>query len=166
MDTSHQIRLRLRFYKDVVSNINSVRKQFELYKEKGMEDFSVKVNENHIWIHIVGSKKQYYSPHLHLELEDKEGDGTHIRGLFGPDPTLWTLFMFLHFIVAGIFLIFGMIAYSNYTMSQPFFMDGIVMCLMVVVWFLLYFIAKQIREKGNGQMDALEHLFEEIVLLL
>jgi hypothetical protein len=36
----------------------------------------------------------------------------------------------------------------------------------VVVWFLLYFIAKQIREKGNGQMDELEGLFEEIVSLL
>jgi ABC-type thiamin/hydroxymethylpyrimidine transport system permease subunit len=71
--------------------------------------------------------------------------------------------MFLHFIVAGIFLIFGMIAYSNYTMSQPILMDGIIMSIMVIVWFLLYFIAKQIRERGNDQMHDLEKLYEKIV---
>jgi len=37
------------------------------------------------------------------------------------------------------------------------------MLLMVIVWFLLYFIAKQIRFKGNGQMNELEGKFLEIL---
>jgi hypothetical protein len=111
------------------------------------------------------SKREYWSPHLHLELEPKENNETHIRGLFGPEPTLWTLFMFLHFMVAGIFVIFSTIAYSNYVLKQPTTMDLIVMLLMVIVWFLLYFIAKQIRHKGNGQMNELEGKFLEILEL-
>jgi hypothetical protein len=71
--------------------------------------------------------------------------------------------MFLHFIVGGIFLIFGMIAYSNFTMNQPILMDGIIMSMMVLVWLLLYIVAKQIRERGNDQMHDLEVLMEQIV---
>jgi H+/Cl- antiporter ClcA len=114
-------------------------------------------------MNIPDTKREYWSPHLHLELEPKDNNGTHIRGLFGPDPTLWTLFMFLHFMVAGIFVIFSAVAYSNYVLKQPTKMDLIVMLLMVIVWFLLYFIAKQIRFKGNGQMNELEGKFLAIL---
>jgi len=71
--------------------------------------------------------------------------------------------MFLHFMVAGIFIIFGMIAYSNYSLKQSYLMDVVVMTLMTFVWFLLYVIARQIRYKGNEQMNELENLFLEIV---
>jgi asparagine N-glycosylation enzyme membrane subunit Stt3 len=98
-------------------------------------------------------------------LEPKENNETHIRGLFGPEPTLWTLFMFLHFMVAGIFVIFGGIAYSDYVLKNSTTIDFAVMLLMVIVWFLLYFIAKQIRFKGNGQMNELEGKFLEILEL-
>jgi hypothetical protein len=109
------------------------------------------------------SKREYWSPHLHLELETIENNETHIRGLFGPEPTLWTLFMFLHFMVAGIFIVFSAIAYSNYMLKMPTTFDLIVMALMVIVWFLLYFIAKQIRFKGNAQMNELEAKFLAIL---
>jgi hypothetical protein len=48
-------------------------------------------------------------------------------------------------------------------LKQPTTIDFVVMLLMVIVWFLLYFIAKQIRFKGNGQMDELEGKFMEIL---
>lgn len=162
METSQTIRLRLRFYKDVDETILIVRQKFETYAQNKSKDFKINVCDNHIWFYVIGSKKQYWSPHLHIELEEKE-NLTHIRGLFGPDQTLWTLFMFLHFIVAGIFTIFGMMLYSNITLKQPYGFDIVVMGLMVIVWFLLYFIARQIRFNGNGQMDELEAIFLEIL---
>ena len=163
MDANHEIRLRLRFYKDVNETIAVIKKKFEDYEIKTSEDYFLKIKENHIWLNIAGSKKEYWSPHLHLELESKSENETHIRGLFGPDPTLWTFFMFLHFMVGGVFIIFSMIAYSNFVLKNSVTFDLIIMGLMVVVWFLLYIIAKQIRENGNGQMNDLEALFEEII---
>lgn len=165
MDANNEIRLRLRFYKDVEENIDIVREKFENYKAKNNVDCFIKSKHNHIWMNMPDTKREYWSPHLHLEFEPKENNGTHIRGLFGPEPTLWTLFMFLHFMVAGIFVIFSGIAYSNYVLKQPTTMNLIIMALMVVVWFLLYFIAKQIRFKGNGQMNELEGKFLEILEL-
>lgn len=163
MDANNDIRLRLRFYKDVHENINSLRQKFENHGKTSSNDYLIKASHNHIWLDIKGPKKQYWSPHLHLELEPKGDNETHIRGLFGPDQSLWTFFMFLHFMVAGVFIIFGTIAYSNYVLKMPTTMNLIVMLLMVVVWFLLYFIAKQVRFKGNRQMKELETLFLKII---
>jgi hypothetical protein len=163
MNTNNSIRLLLRFYKDVSENNEIVQQKFENYAKNDLADFKIKACENHVWIYIKGIKKQYWSPHLHLQIEPKGEKETHIRGLFGPDQTLWTFFMFLHFMVAGIFTIFGMIAYSNYTLKQSYVMDLVVMTLMVLVWFLLYIIARQIRYKGNEQMNELENLFLRII---
>jgi hypothetical protein len=163
MDATNEIRLLLRFYKDVNENTNHLLHKFELGIQEKSGDYAIKVKGNHVWISIIGIKKQYWSPHLHLELEAKSETETHIRGLFGPDQSLWTLFMFFHFIIAGIFVVFGTIAYSNYVLKAPATFDLVVMGVMVVVWILLYFIAKHIRKKGNQQMNELESKFLEIL---
>ena len=163
MDANNEIRLRLRFYKDVSINSDILLKKFDAYSKSSSDDYTVKTGGNHIWLYIKGLKKSYYSPHLHLELEPKNETETHIRGLFGPDPTLWTLFMFLHFIIAGIFLIFGGIAYTDFILKKSITTDLVVLVLMVISWFLLYFIAKQIRSNGNDQTHELEKVFLEIL---
>lgn len=163
MDANNELRLRLRFYKDVSINSYTLLKKFEEYSKLTSGDYTVKTGGNHIWLYIKGLKKSYYSPHLHLELEAKNENETHIRGLFGPDPTLWTLFMFLHFIIAGIFLIFSGIAYSDFILKKSISSDIVILAVMVISWFLLYFIAKQIRRNGNNQTHELEKVFLEIL---
>ena len=166
MKTDNEIRLRLRFFKDVEDNIDVVRQKFVDYAMNLPSGFLIKIRPNHIQFTIQGEKQKYWSPHLSIELEEKEGNeknATHIRGLFGPAQTLWTFFMFLHFIVAGIFTLFGMFAYSNYTLKEPMMMDFIIMFFMVFIWFLLYIIARQTRKNGYGQMEELEREFEKII---
>lgn len=166
METDNEIRLRLRFFKDIEENIDVVRQKFIDYRKVISTDFYIKIRENYIQFTISGEKQQYWSPHLSIVLEEMEGNeknATHIRGLFGPAQTMWTFFMFLHFFIAGTFLLFAMFAYSNYTLKEPMMMDLIIMFVMVFVWFLLYVIARQLREKGNDQMKDLENEFEKIL---
>lgn len=166
MDPQHEIRLRLRFFKDISENIEIVRQKFIDRSKVISPDFLIKVRYNHIQFTIKGEKQKYWSPHLTLELEEKEGDeknATHIRGLFGPSQTMWTFFMFLHFVVAGVFIIFGMMAFSNFSLNEAYLKNIIVMILMIFIWFLLYVIARQMREKGHEQMDELEKLYLEII---
>lgn len=163
MDTNKDIRLRLRFYKDVAINSDDLSCKFANYAKTKPTDYGIKTRGNHIWLNIKGARKSYYSPDLHLELEAKNENETYTRGLFGPDPTLWTLFVFLHFVIAGIFLIFCGIVYSNSVLNQSFTFDLGVLVAMVFCWFLLYIIAKKIRNKGNDQMHELENLFSKII---
>lgn len=166
MNTENSIRLRLRFYKDIDENIEVVRQKFVDYSKVISPDFLMKIRNNHVQFTIRGEKQRYWSPYLSVELEEKEGNeknATHIRGLFGPAQTMWTFFIFLHFIIAGIFLTFLMFAFSDYALNQSIVNDVIIMISMVVCWILLYVIARQTRANGYGQMEELERECQKII---
>lgn len=165
METTNQKRLRLRFYKNVNDSTDLVLKKFQDYKKSVHTDCILKIRDNHVFIDIPNETRKFWSPHLHLELEphNENPEHTHIRGLFGPDQTLWTFFMFLHFIVGAVFVSFGGIAFSHSMLKQSTTMDFVIMGLMVVVWFLLYFIARQIRFNGYDQMNELEAKCYDII---
>jgi hypothetical protein len=48
-------------------------------------------------------------------------------------------------------------------MHQPIKMDLIILSLMLICLVLLYFIGRQTRSNGFGQMDELEDEFNKIV---
>ncbi len=163
MEPEKELRLRLRFYKTTSKSVEEIKASCESLKTEVAPDFHIKTLDNHIWLSIGAFKREKYSPNLHLEIEKMEDGNTAVNGLFGPDPVLWTMFMFLHFIVAGIFIIFGLIAYSKWTLHQNFALDISIMVLMVGCWFILYFLARRNRTRGIPQMHELEALMDKIL---
>ena len=163
MELEDQLPLRYRFEKVVTKSYDDILSSCEQLKETVEPDYKIKISGHHIWLHIGMLHREKYSPHLHLEIEKMEDGNTSVRGLYGPDPVLWTMFMFLHFVVAGIFVIFSMIAFSKWSLDQPFGFDLLVMFAMVNSWFLLYFIARLNRKKGINQAKELEVLMERIL---
>jgi len=163
MELDNNLVLRPRFHKNVDLSFAEIIANATKIKDEVREDYRVKISDHHIFLFIILAKRRYYSPHLHIQLIEKEDKTTHIKCLFGPDQTIWTFFMFLHFIVAGIFLVFSMFAYSDWMLKNSVTNDLIIAGLMIVVWFLLYFIAKQIRYNGRHQIMELMRLFLRIV---
>ena len=167
MDANNEIRLRLRFYKDVPENIESVRQKFENYKANCTEDCHLKIKHNHIWMNIPRGKTRILVAAFAFGIGTKrKQQNTYPRIIWSRTHFVDTFYVsafyggwnFCHF-YAGI-------AYSDYVLKQ-FDNNGFnrnVMLLMVIVWFLLYFIAKQIRFKGNEQMNELEGKFLEILV--
>lgn len=164
LEIDKQIPLRPRFEKVVPLSTDKIFERCEKFQETLEPEYKVKISEMHIWIHIGMLRREKYSPHLHLELDPMEDGNTHVRGLYGPDPVLWTLFMFLHFVVAGIFIIFGAIAYSKWMLNQPNTFDIMVMITMTIVWLLLYFIARYNRSRGISQARELEKIMEDLLV--
>ena len=163
MEVENNIVLRPRFQKDIALTTETILENAKKLKEEVKEDYRIKISDNHIFFFITLAKRKYYSPHLHIELEENEDKTSHIKGLFGPDQTVWTFFMFLHFIIAGIFLIFSMIAYSHWRLKQSTTLDFIIMGTMVVFWFALYTQARINRKKCAPQMYKLEDLMNKIL---
>ena len=163
METENTIVLRPRFEKDVPKTLSEILENAAKVKDEVKEDYRIKVSDHHIFFFITLAKRKYYSPHLHIELFENEDKTTHVKGLFGPDQTVWTFFMFLHFIIAGVFLIFALIAYSNWALKKPIGFDFGIMALMVVFWFSLYFQARINRKKCMPQMEELEKLMHKVL---
>ncbi len=162
MEPEKSIALRPRFEVESKNSVEKILERAKTLKSELKSDYQIKIIDDHLYFYFSKEKRKYYSPFLHLELEANE-DKTTVKGLFGPEQLLWTLFMFLHFIVAGLFLVFAMMAYTHWSLNQSIVLDVVVMSFMVVFWVLLYFIARINREKGVPQMHELEDLMYKVL---
>lgn len=163
MEPEKELKLRFRFDKVVSKPIEDILEICNKLKNTVEPDYKIKISDLHIWFTIGILRREKYSPNLHIELEKMEDGNTLIKGTYGPDPVLWTLFMFLHFVVAGVFLIFTVIVYSKWSLEQPYKFDLMIMLAMVIIWFILYFIARLNRSRGISQMKELEELFNKVI---
>ena len=162
MEPEKSIALRPRFEVESKNSVEKILERAKTLKSELKSDYQIKIIDEHLYFYFSKEKRKYYSPFLHLELEAEEGK-TKVKGLFGPEQLLWTLFMFLHFIVAGLFLVFSMMAYTHWSLNQSIVLDVVVMTFMVVFWILLYVIARINREKGVPQMHELEDLMYKVL---
>ncbi len=163
MEIEKQIPLRPRFEIITLKSVTAITDKAKNLNKSLKPEYILNHLDDHIWIYIGKANKKTYSPHLHLELERLENGDTKVKGLFGPEPGLWTMFIFLHFVVAGIFIIFGVIAYSNWSLGQPFGISLTIMLLMIIAWLSLYFKARSNRKKGMPQARELEKVMEELL---
>ncbi len=132
-------------------------------KEKVLEGFAkaevppflVKRLDEHIFIKFNTKNNHFWSPQLHLEIEASDEKNSKLYGVFGPNPTLWTFFMFLHFGVAMIFLILGVWAYSSASLNKPFKFQLGLMGFMLILWIVLYIFGRSGKHKGKPQMEEL-----------
>ncbi|WP_179008615.1 GTP-binding protein [Winogradskyella forsetii] len=160
MSLSDEIVLRPRFKIEVLTNNETLLESFEERKSLQTE-FIVSRIDDHVFIKFPKKDQHFWSPQLHLEINEEGSDKSIIHGLFGPNPTVWTLFMFLHFIVAGLFFGFGIWTYTNATLNNSYAIQLSLTLLMVLIWFVLYFAGRIGRSKGQPEMYKLQSFMEE-----
>ncbi|WP_062059470.1 hypothetical protein [Aquimarina longa] len=154
MELSKDIVLRPRFFQDL--NIPS-EKALEAFENIGKtcQDFKVSRVDHHVFIRIPKKEQHFWSPQLHLEIYNIGEGQPKLKGLFGPSPTVWTLFMFLHFIVVTLFIGAVVWMYVNMRLDKPYLLSIIIMIFLFVIWFILYFVGRIGRHVGKKEMRKL-----------
>ena len=160
MSLTNEIVLRPRFKFDIERDNEVLLKLFEDSKSS-QSDFKVSRVDDHVFIKFPKEKQHFWSPQLHLEINAKENGNSTIHGLFGPNPTVCTMFMFFHFIAAGLFFGFGIWAYTNATLGNSYAIQLSLTLFMVVLWFVLYFAGRIGRKKGKPEMYQLHGFMKE-----
>lgn len=156
------IELRVRFTRFSAKSAEDLVTQINLWKSDKNFPYPIKQTDEHIWIEIPKQHKKMHSPHLHLELFPKK-EGTEVAGLFGPDPSLWTMFMFLHFFLALVFIILGIWGYSSWSLGKEYLPQLLVMGVIGLIWAGLYFFARYNRNKGKAQAKELEEIMNQLL---
>ena len=154
MALSNKIVLRPRFKFEVQHDNETLLKAIENTKST-QTAFILSRVDDHVFIKFPKKDQHFWSPQLHLEINEDGPNRAIVNGLFGPNPTVWTLFMFLHFIVAGLFFGFAIWAYTNVTLNNSYAIQLFATLLMVVIWFVLYFAGRIGRAKGMPEMHQL-----------
>jgi len=159
--TTNEIILRPRFKFHVNHENEDLLKLFEDTKTT-QTDFIVSRVDEHVFIKIPEAKQHFWSPQLHLEInKEYENKGSIIYGLFGPNPTVWTMFMFIHFLIAGLFIAFAIWTYVNWTLDADYAIQLFVTLLTIVIWFALYFGGRLGKKTGMNQMHELHHFMRD-----
>jgi hypothetical protein len=162
MPLSNDIVLRPRFKLEIKRYNQSILSDFRNAKTT-QSNFIVTRIDDHVFIKLPKNKQTFWSPQLHLEINKVDENNSIIHGLFGPNPTVWTMFMFLHFLVAGVFIAFGIWAYTNWSLEKSFAIQLSLMFLMVVIWIALYFAGSIGKASSKQEMHALNDFMNKVL---
>lgn len=161
---NEQAQLKIRFSAATILSKTDFKREAKEAQQKRTDKFAFKISgEDHVWISFSKKYSKLYSPQLHLEYVDEENENPVIKGTFGPDPNLWTMFMFFHFFLGVIFIALLMWFYTNYSLGNS---NAIVYSLMATIsllWIGLYIFARQNRIKGKRQSKELFEIYQLIV---
>ena len=158
--TSSEVFLRPRFTIDLDENHEKVIEKFK--KELKESVFPSRFSDGHIIIDVPKKEEHFWSPQLNLEIVE-EGNKSILKGLFGPKPQVWTLFMFIHFVVGISFLIFGVMLYVKWSLDESIILPLMMVIFLPLLWVLLYFLGRIGKSTGHKQMDDLHELMISIV---
>lgn len=155
--------LRPRFEIDLTENADTILEAFKKAFNKNDCAFLGTIMDGHIFISVLKKDEHFWSPQLHLEVIQKTENSASLKGLFGPKPQVWTLFMFIHFLIGISFLIFLVLAYSRYSLHQSIFFPVAILIALPLVWTLLYFLGKIGKDKGKIQMKKLHQFMIQVL---
>ncbi len=166
MDIDKPISLRPRFRESTQLDKETLLSRIATLKENYRKKYRLTQSGNHLWIHHLKKNEKIFTPNLHLEIvEDDydEPDKLIIKGLYSPNSAYWTMFMFVHFVLAVLFIGFMIMAYTKSVVKESYWPYIYLMICIAMIWIALYFFARYNRLKGLKQAKELEKIYEEWV---
>ena len=151
-------RIRPRFKLQVNYGIDQVQKKITNELEISDKNYTVNINNTFITLMLPESETEYWSPQLRLTMEENK-NGTLIRGLYGPKPSIWALFFYCYAAIGilGFFAgIYGLVQLSL-DMSAPVLWSIPALAICSVI---LYLFSQTGQKLGAQQMFTLHNFFE------
>ncbi|QTE24063.1 GTP-binding protein [Polaribacter cellanae] len=155
--------LRPRFSIDLEENAAILLNRFSEAFKKKENNFRGSIVDGHIFINVPQKEEHFWSPQLHLEIVEKENNETELKGLFGPKPQVWTLFMFVHFVIGISFLGFCVLLYTRLSLNESLVLPIIMMVVLPLIWILLYFLGQIGKDTGKSQIKDLHDFMIAII---
>lgn len=165
IERNSEIVLRPRFKFELQHSKETLLEAFERVSKSNL-DFIISRVDDHVFIKYPKSKQTFWTPQLHLEFNEIDSKSSIVYGLFGPNPTLWLFFMFLHFLLAVVAIGFGVWLYTNWSLGNSFLMQAIVLGSILCIWVLLYVFGRLGRASAKPEMRELNNLMIETILSL
>lgn len=162
MQLPNEIFLRPRFKMELEQPCTQILAKFSEAK-KNQSTFVVSCVDGHIFIKLPNKQQHFWSPQLHLEITEKDTNSCLLHGFFGPNPTVWTMFMFLHVAVGILFMMNLTWLYSNYNLNNKLGLQMGISIVLILTWILLYVAGRIGKQKGKPGMRELYNFMAETI---
>ncbi len=150
----NRVLLKPRFKMAFKENEEDILNKFKINLQGNNCKYCSKIIDYHVVIDVPIEEDHFWSPQLHVEIE-KEENKTIVKGVLGPKPIVWTLFIFLHFVIAIAFFVFFVIFYSKWSLNQDYSFSMIMTFIMPLLSIILYFFGQLGKRFGYDQMVEL-----------
>lgn len=149
-----QVRLPADEVVDRFADVDTTDGPFELYVEDRQAELTVSADDRHFW-----------SPYLKLRIDPEDGE-TELRGTFGPNINVWSMFVAAYAVSALVGTTGLFVAFSQVWIDQS--PTGLGLTALSVVATLLVWVAGQIGQRlAYDQMIALHllvhHQFQDVL---
>lgn len=126
-------------------------------------NFIVSRVDDHVFIKFPKAEQTLWTPQLHLEINEVSSTSSKLYGLFGPNPTLWLLFMFLHLVLTVVAIGFSIWLYSNWSLGNTVVLQTIVLVVVLCIWVLLYIFGRLGRASVKPEMKQLKQFMNSVL---
>lgn len=132
---------------------------FEFFKEQLAQTENIKaaIWEDHLVLKIPREEQHYWSPQLTLSFEEEE-EGVTIRGLCGPKPTVWMMFVFFYFLLGFAATVIMIMGFAQMNLGLP---AGILWLLPVIGFIvaMVYWTARMGQKFSKDEMARLYQFY-------
>ena len=147
-------------------NSNSITLSAFENSKTTQSNFIVSRVDNHVFIRVPKTEQKLSSPQLHLEILPIDEHNCIIKCLFLPNPTIGTLFMFMHFIIIMLFLGNSIWMYSNWNLEKSIVIQSVIYTILILCWITLYLIGQTNKKKNTPQMLKQHHFMRDVLRTL
>lgn len=155
--------VRPRFEQRTAVNVDVLSKQFK-HKVKNSRKFNGKVRRGYVSVFPNDEEIHYWSPHLSVTFEQDEDNPelTHLMGVYGPSPAVWTMFIFIYSIIGLAVVIVTVIGFANLSIKE----SGMILWalpVLLLIFFSFYFVSYFGQKKGHGQMEEISKFYDQCI---
>ncbi|MBS7334433.1 MAG: hypothetical protein KIG88_12660 [Weeksellaceae bacterium] len=92
--------------------INTIKNQLAIHNK----EIGGYANQEFAMVRLRREKEKYWAPQLQIrwEIDEEHHNVTVVRGVIGPRPSIWTMFMFLYGLSGALFITLGTYSISEY----------------------------------------------------
>jgi hypothetical protein len=120
-----------------------------------------RVISGHATFYLPREDQHYWSPQLGISFEES-GEGTLLRGLYGPRPQVWTMFVLFYSAIGFAVLVIAVFGLSYWSLGKSAAILWWVPVL-AVLFLSLYLVAYYGQRLGRNQMHILERFIKEVI---
>lgn len=164
--TLDKIRTRPRFKMYVHVSRETYEEKLNKYMEENRTEFTGNINKEVATISVKTEENPFWKPTLSLRTETEDGT-TVIRGVFGPSSSVWTLFMFIYFVLGILWMVFITMWFVEKEIKSSEYPWALTASFVTLFLILLTYLAARFgQQKAKAEMQKLRKFAEETSLHL
>lgn len=153
--------IRPRFKFDLELKPKEIVQRFQHFLSLENAPCQGQADETYATLFYPKNKRNYWSPQLTLLIEEEEF-GSHVRGLYGPRPAVWTMFVFFYALIGLLVIFASVIGGSQYMLGKSSWVIWTVPILLALFG-SLYMVAQAGKKKGRPEMKEMHHFLMHIL---